>query len=162
MNLPAAAKMIPPKYQDVLARDIPEVVADDGRVTVRVIAGDYEGTVAAARTHTPIAYWHVRLAAGGSFRGALPADWNAMVYVIRGEVVVGEAVAREAELVLLAPDGDEVAVGTGGDDAEVLVLAGLPIREPVARYGPFVMNTREEIVEAFEDYQAGRMGAIAR
>ena len=160
VNLPAAEKMMPPKYQDVLAKDIPEVVTDDGRVTVRVIAGEYAGTVAAARTHTPIVYWHVRLDAGATFRGALPADWNAMVYVIRGEVAVAEAVAREADLVLLAPDGDEVAVHTGGGSAEVLVLAGLPLREPVARYGPFVMNTREEIIEAFEDYQAGRMGAI--
>ena len=75
-------------------------------------------------------------------------------------VIVAFGPTREADLVLLAPDGDEVAVHTGGEPAEVLVLAGLPLREPVARYGPFVMNTREEIIEAFEDYQAGRMGRI--
>ena len=83
-----------------------------------------------------------------------------MAYVVDGAVVAGGASADEGHLVLFAPDGDEVVVVAGEAPADVLLLAGEPIREPVARYGPFVMNTREEIIEAFEDYQAGRMGRI--
>ncbi|MFM7271925.1 MAG: pirin family protein [Actinomycetes bacterium] len=160
VNLPAAAKMIPPRYQDVLAADVPEVELDGGRVTVRVIAGDLAGASAAARTHTPIAYWHLRLAPGGRFVGPVPEAWNAMAYVVDGAVLAGGAAAAEGHLVLFAPDGDEVVVVAGDAPADVLLLAGEPIREPVARYGPFVMNTREEILAAFEDYQAGRMGRI--
>ena len=160
VNLPAAAKMMAPRYQDVLATDVPEVELDEGRVTVRVIAGDLAGASAAARTHTPIAYWHLRLQPGGRFVGPVPDAWNAMAYVVDGAVVAGGASADEGHLVLFAPDGDEVVVVAGEAPADVLLLAGEPIREPVARYGPFVMNTREEIIEAFEDYQAGRMGRI--
>jgi redox-sensitive bicupin YhaK (pirin superfamily) len=160
VNLPAAAKMMPPRYQDVLATDVPEVELDGGRVTVRVIAGDLAGASAAARTHTPIAYWHLRLRPGGRFVGPVPDAWNAMAYVVDGSVVAGGVSADEGHLVLFAPDGDEVVVVAGEAPADVLLLAGEPIREPVARYGPFVMNTREEIIEAFEDYQAGRMGRI--
>ena len=162
VNLPSAEKMKPPQYQEILASKIPEVTVDGGRTLVRVIAGSFDGNEPAVSTHTPIAYWHVLLGTDGSFSGDLPHDWNAMVYVIHGAVTAGGVDADESDLVILAPDGESVEiVARGSEPADVLVLAGLPIREQVARYGPFVMNTREEIIEAFEDYQSGKMGQIA-
>ncbi len=162
VNLPAAEKMKPPQYQEILASNIPEVTVDDGRTLVRVIAGVFDGKEPAVSTHTPIAYWHVLLGTDGSFSGDLPHDWNAMVYVIHGAVTAGGVDAEESDLVMLAPDGESVEiVARGSEPADVLVLAGLPIREQVARYGPLVRTPREEIIEAFEDYQSGKMGQIA-
>ena len=155
VNLPAKDKMIAPRYQEYTADQIPEVHRDDG-VHVRVIAGKVDGVKGAVETRTPVTYLHVTLPPGTTFAADVPASQNAMVYGISGD--------GEGELVMFAHDGDvvEVANDNATEPRELLLLAGEPLREPVARYGPFVMNTKAQIGEAIDDFQAGRFGAIAR
>jgi quercetin 2,3-dioxygenase len=163
VNLPREAKMNPPRYQEVTAASIPAVDRDGA--TVRVIAGSVDGIDGAVDTHTPIAYLHVTLPPGTSTTLPAPDDRNAMVYVVSGVVVAAGQPAHEAELVVFDRDGEEIALSTPDDavePAELLVIEGTPIGEPLFRYGPFVMNTKAEIIEAIEDFQAGRMGAISR
>ena len=154
VNLPAADKMIPPRYQEHTADRVPVVHHDDGAV-LRVIAGEVDGVRGAVETHTPVTYVHVTLPAGARTVLAAPAACNAMTYGISGD--------GEGELTLFAPDGDAVEIANdGAATRELLFLAGEPLREPVARYGPFVMNTRDEILEAIEDFRSGSFGTIAR
>jgi redox-sensitive bicupin YhaK (pirin superfamily) len=156
LNLPAKEKMKPAAYRDIAARDIPTVKVAEG-VSVRVIAGklgDTTGVVHGGSTDPH--YFDVHLSAGAVFEGPLPAGHNAFVYVYEGEARVGEArkpVAHRAAGLL--GDGDKVRIEAGAAGARVLVLAGRPLREPVVQYGPFVMNTREEIEQAIADYQSG-------
>ena len=165
VNLPAAEKMTAPRYQEVPKARIPRVELDDGRVLLRLIAGQAHGLEGAVQTTSPIVYAHVTVQPGGQVDLPAPAAMNAMVYVIHGSGVVsspGRAVLQY-ELAVLEHDGDSVHLAADSDEPfDVLVLAGVPLDEPIARYGPFVMNTRQQIVEAFEDYQSGRLGAIAR
>ena len=164
VNLPARDKRTRPRYQDLRAAAIPVVRTADGLATVRVIAGEALGAPAATRTHTPILYLHVSLAPGGRLEQPVPAGWNAFAYVFSGRARVGREgrLARSGDLVVLDREGGPVALAADadGEPAELLLAAGEPIREPVVRYGPFVMNTEREIVEAIADYRAGRMGAI--
>jgi quercetin 2,3-dioxygenase len=155
VNLPAKQKMVEPRYQEFTADKIPEVHHDDG-VTVRVIAGKVEKVRGAVKTRTPVTYLHVTLPPGTSFDADVPESHNAMVYGISG--------SGEDELVLYAHDGDAVHVTNPNatEPRELLLLAGEPLREPIARYGPFVMTTKAQLVEAVDDFQAGRFGAIAR
>jgi redox-sensitive bicupin YhaK (pirin superfamily) len=172
VNLPRDAKMTAPRYQEVTAASIPVVERSAGAagrgapsVTVRIIAGEVDGVTGAVDTHTPIAYLHVTVPPGASTTLPAPVERNAMTYVVSGVVVVGDRPSAEAELVVLDRDGGEVTLSVPEDapePAEVLVLQGTPIAEPLFRYGPFVMNTKAEIIQAIEDFQAGRMGAIAR
>ena len=129
-----------------------------------MIAGEAMGEKAVIETHTPIVYLHYRLEPGGVVNQKVPHDYNAFAYVVDGAGLFGAEGARGAdgEMVMLAPDGDEVRIENQADaDAplEVLLIAGVPLNEPIARYGPFVMNTEAEIHQAFEDYRRGRMGA---
>jgi quercetin 2,3-dioxygenase len=159
VNLPRRAKMTRPRYQEIPAARIPRVSRDG--VTVRVIAGEAYGASAVIETHTPILYFHVSLAEGARFEERVPQGHRLMAYVLSGDVRAGgdERRAREGELAIFADAGDTVTL-TAGTASEVLVIGGVPLREPVARYGPFVMSTQAELVQAFEDYRAGRMGAI--
>ena len=153
VNLPAKDKMIAPRYQEYTAAEIPEVDHDDG-VNVRVIAGKVDKVKGAVQTRTPVTYLHVTLPRARASTD-VPASQNAMVYAISGD--------GEGELTVFAHDGDVVEVANDNDDGpECLVLAGEPLREPVARYGPFVMTTKAEIGQAIDDFQSGRFGAIAR
>ena len=153
VNLPASDKMMAPRYQEFLAKEIPQV-REDGAV-VRVIAGEYHGTAGPVETHSPVGYLHVTLDPGAEVRLAAPRDQTALVYTFAGD---GDGTLR-----IYADDGDEVALrNDGAETGEYLVLTGAPLREPIARYGPFVMNTRDEIEQAIADYQSGRFGAIAR
>jgi quercetin 2,3-dioxygenase len=164
VNLPRADKMAPPRYQEIKADTIPVTEPAPG-ARVKVVAGDVFGVRGPVDTHSPIVYLHVTLSPGASLDVPIPPGHQAMAYVIRGRGRFGEAetVAAEAELVVFG--GDEGAVHLEApDDADpldVLVISGVPLREPVARYGPFVMNTRDELVQAFDDYQSGAMGRIA-
>jgi redox-sensitive bicupin YhaK (pirin superfamily) len=166
VNLPAADKMVAPRYQEVPAASIPEVVLDDGRVTARLVAGSAFGHEGAVDTHTPIEYFHLTVRPGGSVEVPGPEAMNAMVYVISGRGrVAGTTTASEAQLVVLERDGDAFTIDVDDDATEpfdVLVLAGHPIGEPVARYGPFVMNTRAELAQAVDDFNNGRLGEISR
>jgi len=161
VNLPAKDKNAAPGYQTLLDRDIPAVELPDGAGTLRVIAGAYDGHRGPARTFTPIDLWDVRLRRGGTASLTLPEGHTVGVVVLKGTVQVnGEAIAREAQLVLLDRTGGEIALEANGD-ASVLILSGEPIDEPVVMHGPFVMNTADEIRQAMKDFQSGRFGEIA-
>jgi redox-sensitive bicupin YhaK (pirin superfamily) len=162
VNLPRRDKMIKPRYQDILASRIPEAVSPDGKVRVRVIAGEAMGQSAVIETRTPIMFLHYMLQPGASLKHFVPASYNTLAYIIEGEAYFGpeKIVAGEGQMVTFGQDGDEVALETGEKPVSLLLLAGVPLNEPVVRYGPFVMNTTEEIYRAFLDYQSGRMGKI--
>lgn len=162
VNLPAADKMTPPRYQPILARDIPVVDLPGGRL--RVIAGDWTGADGVvrgpAKTFSPLAVWDATLDPGAAFAAKLPEGWATMVVVLHGGVVVEGRSVVGSRVVVFGRRGEEVAVTAGGEGAKLLVLAGRPIDEPIAAYGPFVMNSRDEIRAAIEDYNAGRMGRL--
>lgn len=160
VNLPAKSKNVGPGYQTLLKCDIPAVELPDGAGTLRVIAGEYEGNHGPARTFTPIDLWDVRLRQSGTASLTLPEDRTVAVVVLKGTVQVnGDAIAREAQCVLLDRNGGEITVEANGD-ASLLILSGEPIDEPVVMHGPFVMNTQEEIRQAVADFQSGRFGTI--
>lgn len=159
VNLPRHDKMMKPRYQEVPAAAIPTANSADGLVTVRVLAGESLGTHATIDTRTPIMYLHVRLDAGARFTQAVPETYNAFVYVVNGEVTLDDRQARENDVVLFERDGDSVVIASESG-AELLLIGGEPLNEPVARYGPFVMNTTAEIRQAMIDYQNGRFGEI--
>ena len=162
VNLPKRDKMIAPRYQELKASEIP--VVESGGVKARIVAGSAFGRTGAVTTHTPISCLHLTLAPGASHVHDLPAAQNAIVYVISGEArFEGHSeTAGEAKAVIFAHDGDRIRFSNASNQPlDVLLLAGEPLNEPVARYGPFVMNTREEVYQAFEDYRAGKMGTIA-
>ncbi len=164
VNLPARDKMMKPRYQDVPAERIPDGESGDGLVKVRVVAGEALGARAVIDTRIPVTFLHYSVKPGGRTVQALPAEQNGLVYVISGAVALGKGRRKvvESQMAMLGP-GDELAIETPEDaeeSAEFLLLAGKPLNEPVARWGPFVMNTRAEIAQAVEDYNAGRMGTI--
>jgi redox-sensitive bicupin YhaK (pirin superfamily) len=161
VNLRAKDKMAAPGYQGIVDRDIPAVALPGEAGTVRVIAGNYDGHRGPARTFSPVNVWDVRLRQGGRATLQVPSGHTAVVVVLRGTVLVGETqVVREAQVALLERDGGEVAL-EANTDATLLFLGGEPLKEPIVGYGPFVMNTEEEIEQAFEDFHAGRLGALA-
>lgn len=160
VNLPARFKMSSPRYQDILARQIPNVELPGGAGTVRVIAGDYRGTKGAASTFTPVDLWDLRLESGRGVELSLPEGHVAAVLVARGAVRLnGSPQVNETELAVLERGGERFSI-EATEDAIALVLSGEPIDEPIAAYGPFVMNTEEEIRQAMQDYQSGKMGHL--
>ena len=159
VNLPKKHKMAPPGYQPLASKDIPVVQLPGGMGTVRVIAGEFSGARGPARTFTPLALLDVHLAARGRLTRTLPEKHNAMAIVTSGTVSTGGRCASAGELVLFENDG-QFADLVAEDQAHVLVLSGEPLGEPVVQYGPFVMNTREEIARAIQDFEAGRFGRI--
>jgi redox-sensitive bicupin YhaK (pirin superfamily) len=159
VNLPRRDKMMKPRYQELRAAEIPTATDADGKVTVTVIAGESLGTRATIDTRTPIMYLHVRLGAGARFTQSVPRTYNAFAFVIGGEATFGDHTARENDAVIFERDGDDVAIASESG-AELLLIGGVPLEEPVARYGPFVMNTAGEIRQAMIDYQSGRFGEI--
>jgi hypothetical protein len=156
VNLPARNKMTAPRYQDIPASAIPEVQAEGG-VVIRVIAGE------AGRTRGPVEgiatsplYLDLRIPAGGSYEHPVPPEHNALVYVYEGAGEVGGERVESRELAVLSREGEETLRLTASDrPMRALLLAAKPLEEPMARYGPFVMNTRAEIEQAFEDYRRG-------
>jgi len=163
VNLPARDKRVGPRYQDVRAETMPTWASDDGRATIKVIAGAAMGVQGAAQTRIPITYLDLTLARDASIELEVPSAQTAFVYVFNGALAVGDAgrPVNDGDMALLT-GGDRLQLRSSTDRACALVLAGEPLREPVARYGPFVMNTADEIQQAFRDYQSGRFGQIAR
>jgi len=160
VNLPAKDKNASPGYQTLLNSQIPSVLLPEGAGSVRVIAGEYNGTKGPARTFTPINLWDVRLRAGASADLPLPDGHTTAVLVVSGTVdLSGNRDANEGDLAIFHRSGRGIAV-KASKDATLLLMAGEPINEPIVGSGPFVMNTREEIVQAFKDFQSGRMGKI--
>lgn len=159
VNLPREHKRTAPKYQEIASARIPEVSSADGLATVRVIAGEALGASAVIATKTPILYHHWRLEPNAAVHVPIPPDHNVGVYVFDGEVIVCGQTICSGQLAVLGA-GDALTLAAAAP-ARALVLGGRPLNEPVAWGGPFVMNTRQEILEAHEDYRAGRMGRIA-
>jgi redox-sensitive bicupin YhaK (pirin superfamily) len=161
LNLPSGDKMREPWYRDIASAEIPELRLDGA--TVRVIAGESHGVDGAVqRAVTEPLYLDIHLEPGAGFEQAIPAGHNAFVYVYRGEVTIGDAatpvpVQRMAVLANGA-DRDGVRLRAGAEGARALLIAGRPLDEPIAQYGPFVMNTQSEIFQAVEDFRAGRLG----
>jgi len=167
VNLPRVAKMIAPKYQDIRGRAAAFLTTPDGGGLIRVIAGEVAGYAGPGSTHTPINLAHVTLQPGAQLDLPWQPDYNALVYVLAGRGTVGTD-ARPLHIGQLAAHGAGDAIRVVADRTqdsnipamELFIMGGRPIREPVAHYGPFVMNTREELAQAFEDYQKGRLGVI--
>ncbi len=159
VNLPANLKMTRPRYQEVPAQKIPQAASADGKARVRVVAGEALGAKAVIDTQTPIVYQDWSLDEGADVTVPVPSNQNALVYVFEGSAGVGEREVAEGQLAVLGP-GD--AVRLRGGKARLLLLAGEPLRERVAHYGPFVMNSEDELVQAVRDFQSGRMGEITR
>ncbi len=167
VNLPAADKLVAPRYQDIAAGSVALVRSPDGGALLRVIAGSLDGHDGPGATHTPITLVHATLSPGAEVAMPWPAGYNALVYVLGGSGRVGPdgQPVRSGQLAVFGAgdvvriDADRMPEGPG-DALDVLILGGRPIREPVAAYGPFVMNTKAELIKAFEDYEAGRLGTI--
>ena len=167
VNLPAADKWVPPRYQDIRAGNVALLASDDGGALVRVIAGDVAGHRGPGSTHTPMSMTHVTLSPGARLRIPWPRDFNALVYGLSGDGTAGTGGHRfsSGQLVVFG-DGDAITLTASTTQEsrtpalDVLILGGRPIHEPVAWYGPFVMNTHAEIAQALSDFKAGRMGVI--
>jgi redox-sensitive bicupin YhaK (pirin superfamily) len=167
VNLPSKDKMIDPRYQDITPGAVVLLTTPDAGAVVRVIAGTVAGVEGPGITHTPIALVHATLAPGARLELPWDPTYNALVYALAGHGTVGEERAPfgEGQLAVLGAGDHLVADASPMGDSraeslELLVLGGAPIREPVATYGPFVMNTRDELAQAFEDFEAGRLGTI--
>ncbi|OYD52601.1 hypothetical protein CGK74_17200 [Thauera propionica] len=158
LNLPARDKLCAPWYRDFTADELPRFVTEEG-VEVTVIAGESHGVVGAVtRESTAPLYLDLQLPAGASFTQALPAGHNAFVYVYRGELTLGDTPVPPKRMAILANDADSDGVRmVAGADTRALLIAGRPLNEPIAQYGPFVMNTEQEIYQAVADYRAGTL-----
>ncbi|HUZ19902.1 MAG TPA: pirin family protein [Acidimicrobiales bacterium] len=167
VNLPASSKWVAPRYQDIGAGNVRLLASDDGGALLRVVAGQLAGHSGPGVTHTPITFVHATIEPGARVEVPWPREQNALVYVLSGRGSIGSdgRPLQSGQLALLGP-GDYVVVSaaasqeTRAPKLDVLLLGGVPIGEPVAWYGPFVMNTETEIRQAFEDYQHGRMGQV--
>jgi redox-sensitive bicupin YhaK (pirin superfamily) len=167
VNLPARDKLTTPRYQGLEAEDVVLLSSPDGGALVRVIAGDLAGHRGPGSTHTPISFLHATVAPGARLELPWRPDFNALVYALSGSGLIGaEGRPFSAGQLAVLGAGDVVALQADATQSpsfpvlEVIVLGGEPIREPIAWHGPFVMNTRAELVQAMEDYQAGRLGVI--
>jgi len=167
VNLPADEKFLPPRYQDLRGGDTTLLTTHDGGVLLRLIAGDLAGHSGPGETHTPIAMIHATISPGARMTLPWRTDFNALAYLLNGRAEAGtERRPVEAGQLVVFGDGDSVTVHASdrqesrSPDVDVLLLGGRPIREPVAWYGPFVMNTRQQLIDAFEDFQAGKLGTI--
>ena len=160
VNLPAKYKMSKPKYQAITKEQIPSVKLG-AESYARVIAGELDGARGPAETFTPVNVFDVRAKAGERFEIALPAGQNAAVVLLKGKVTLNGETRMESDalIAVLDPDGGRVSI-EAKEDSTLLVLSGEPINEPVASYGPFVMNTREELAQAVDDYRKGKMGRL--
>ncbi len=160
VNLPARDKLTAPRYQAITRAQIPVVELPDGAGQLRLIAGQFESTAGPAHSFTPMNVWDLRLAAGGQAALAQPDGWPVQVVVLAGNVRVNGQPLGAAEMATLAAAGSGLTLAADAD-AKLLLLSGAPIDEPVVGWGPFVMNSREEIAQAVADFNSGRFGHIA-
>jgi redox-sensitive bicupin YhaK (pirin superfamily) len=164
VNLPRRDKLIAPRYQEFPAAKIPEATSADGKIRVRVIAGEAMGAKAVIDTRTPIMVLHYTVAPGAQVAQAAPRDFNVFAYVFAGAASFnGDGrETRAHQMAIFANDGDQISFIAADQDEplELMLIGGVPLHEPIARYGPFVMNTKQEIADAITDYQSGRFGEI--
>jgi hypothetical protein len=151
--------MVQPRYQDIKQSQIPLVAMPDPGAVVRLVAGEYMGIQGPAMTYTPMLALQISLTAGAEATLPLPAEWNALIYILSGELQLNNNWQYEGEtLVNFRQDGDGIQLKGVAEHTQVLLLAGEPLNEPVAQWGPFVMNNQTELMEAMRDYQMGKMG----
>lgn len=161
VNLPAKDKMTTPKYQAIKSADIPVVALPNDAGSVRVIAGELLGAKGSANTFSPINMWDATMNANSTYRFAVPESHNVVILVLDGTIQVGDnAIARRGELVTFERGGADVLIESN-NESKILILTGEPLNEPIVGYGPFVMNTREQIIEAFNDVHSGKFGRLA-
>lgn len=167
VNLPAAKKWSPPAYQDLRARDVALLSSSDGGALIRVIAGEVDGHKGPGSTHTPITLVHATVQPGAELRLPWRKDYNALVYTLAGHGFAGEEgrPVQTGQLTVFS-EGDSIVMRAANaqesrsPEMDLFILGGLPIKEPVAWMGPFVMNTKAEVIQAFEDFQKGKLGTI--
>lgn len=160
VNLPSKYKMSKPKYQAIENETMKKVTLDNNAGVIEVIAGQYQGVEGSAKTFSPINVYNAKLNAGGKAHFNFPKHYSTLLLVIEGEIVVNENEQVPTDnLVLLAKDGETFDI-EAKENSVILVLSGEPLKEPIAAHGPFVMNTREELVQAFNDYQMGKFGFL--
>jgi redox-sensitive bicupin YhaK (pirin superfamily) len=160
VNLPAQYKNVPPAYQDIHANEIPEVLLNEGKAKVRVLAGALKGVASKAKTFTRINIFDVYAQAHADFSLTVPAGDNTSMLVLNGTIHINDTqVARAGDILVFETSGDTITVQTN-NDTHLLLLSGEPIDEPIAAYGPFVMNTQQEIMDAINDYNAGKFGIL--
>lgn len=161
VNLPKASKMSAPGYQTILNADIPAIDFDGGGGRLRVIAGSFLGHKGPGRTFTPVELYDLQVKAGHKVELSVPAGQNTSVFVLHGRVSLnGSREVGEAELIVFKRNGSLVVIDAR-EDSRLLLMSGEPIEEPIARYGPFVMNTQQELIQAVDDYQTGKMGHLS-
>lgn len=165
VNLPATDKMTAPKYQAIQAQDIPIVSFANGAGHLRVIAGRYDDAdteyIGPASTFTPINVWDGELKSDQVQHFHVPAQHNTLMVILSGEVMVNEKIVHDSSIVLFAQDGETHIQLTAHQDSKFLILTGQPLNEPIQGYGPFVMNTKAQIIQAFDDFNQGKFGEIA-
>ncbi len=167
MNLPKKDKFAAPRYQAIEGHDVGLLASDDGGALIRIVAGQIDGRGGPGITHTPITLAHATIQNGARLDIPWRREFNALVYVLSGSGAVGPVAhpIRQGQLAVLGP-GDRITLAAGPGESssasamDVLLLGGQPIREPVFHYGPFVMNSRAELIQALQDYQAGKLGDI--
>ena len=159
VNLPAKDKMSAPKYQAIDNASIPKVPVENGYV--EVIAGEFQGTKGKASTFTPVHLFNAHLQSGGKAEFSFPADYNTCIIVVEGEIRINDADEHVPvdHFVLFENEGETFHI-EATEHSKILILSGEPIREPIASHGPFVMNTRQEIMQAFHDFEAGKFGTL--
>jgi redox-sensitive bicupin YhaK (pirin superfamily) len=165
VNLPKKDKMTNPRYQDVSSKNIPTGKSSDGKVEVKVITGESMGKQSKIGTKIPIMYLHFTIQQGGLVIQSIPKQYNAFAYMMSGLGIFGDEqkIINKEQAVFCERDGDNIIISTPVDATEpldVILFAGVPINEPIKRYGPFVMNTDEELIQAISDYKNGKMGKI--
>jgi len=159
VNLPAKFKMSKPKYQPIRREEFGKVVLPDGKGVIEIIAGNFNKTNGPATSFTPIEMYNARLKKGAKVHFSLPQNYNTGFVIIEGAVTVNEKPAATDHFVLFANDGTDIYV-EATEDAIVLILSGEPIHEPIVPYGPFVMNSKQEIVDAYDDWNSGKFGVL--
>jgi len=159
VNLPAKDKLTSPKYQAITAGQMGKVILEDNGGLVNVIAGSFNQHKGPATTFTPVNMFDIRLNKGKKLSTEVPANHNTILLVVNGNVTVNGEQAKQHDLVLFK-NGDEEITVNADEDSVLLLLSGEPINEPIAQYGPFVMNTRRELEEAFEEFNSGKFGVL--
>ncbi|WP_136481176.1 pirin family protein [Cognatitamlana onchidii] len=162
LNLPAEKKMIPANYQHVKNEDFKVVASDDNKVKIQIIAGEWEGVHGRVKTQTPVNAFMINIESGGHFEIKVPSSHQSAVYLLKGDVTINDSEnlkLNEHQLIEFHQDGEGFAL-EGHEPSKLLFLSGAPFNEPVTTYGPYVMNTQTEIMEAMRDYQMGKMGFL--
>lgn len=160
VNAPAAKKMEVPSYQPVQGKDMPMVETKDGKGKIAIAAGEFMGQKGRIESHSPVLILRIDLKSGGKARIPIPPHFNAFTYQLDGELQVnGATPAKAKDMVMFENDGDEIQL-EALSDTRLILLSGAPINESLVTYGPFVMNTQEEVVQALQDYQMGKMGEL--